>query len=348
MGAWRLEYYRRRSSPQAQHSSAFCQQCNPRGGYSHCAGTGALAFRYAFPNTFLVGTTGLFLTATLIWGSTWLAIKYQLEVVAPEVSVAYRFGLAAVLLGGWCIVTGRSLRFSAREHGYLVQLGVTFFGLNYIAIYWAERYVVSGLVAVLFSTIVFMNPAGARLAFGTPLAARTFIAATLGVAGVALLFLPELTQASYGEAVGYGVAFGIGGTAIATIGNLVAMRNQRAGIPTFPGTAWGMAYGALTAALVALVLGVPWTFDARPAYLLSLAYLAVFGSIVAFGAYLTLLKLVGAGPSAFVAVSTPVIALALSTLFEGYRWTWVGALGVVLAVAGNWLALGPARRRNAP
>ena len=298
--------------------------------------------------TFRMGTTGLFVMATLIWGSTWLAIKYQLGVVAPEVSVVYRFGLAAMLLGAWCVAIGRSLRFSARNHAYLALLGVTLFGLNYIGVYWAESYVASGLVAVLFSTIVFMNPVGMRLVFGTPLAARTFVAAALGVAGVALLFLPELTQASYGGSAGYGVAFGIGSTVIATGGNLVAMHNHKAGIPTFAGTAWGMAYGALTAAIVTLVRGVPWTFDARPAYLLSLAYLAVFGSIVAFGAYLTLLKRVGAGPSAFVAVSTPVIALALSTLFEGYRWTWVGALGVVLAIAGNWLALAPVRRRDAP
>ena len=294
-----------------------------------------------------MGTTALFVIATLIWGSTWLAIKYQLGVVASEVSVAYRFGLAAVLLGAWCIATGRSLRFSAHDHAWLAMLGVTLFGLNYIGVYYAESYVASGLVAVLFSTIVFMNPVGMRLVFGAPLAARTFVAAALGVAGVALLFLPELTQASYGGAAGYGVAFGIGATVIATGGNLVATRNHNAGIPTFPGTAWGMAYGALTAAIVATAQGVPWTFDARAPYLLSLAYLAVFGSIVAFGAYLTLLKRVGAGPSAFVAVSTPVIALVLSTLFEGYRWTWVGAVGVVLAVAGNWLALAPARRRDA-
>ena len=297
--------------------------------------------------TFRMGTTGLFVIATLIWGSTWLAITYHLGIVAPEVSVAYRFGLAAVLLSVWCVATGRSLRFDARNHAWLALLGVTLFGLNYVGVYWAERYVASGLVAVLFSTIVFMNPVGMRLAFGTPLAARAFVAAALGVAGVALLFLPELTQASYGGAAGYGVAFGLGATAIATGGNLVAIRNHNAGIPTFTGTAWGMAYGALTAALVAMVQGVPWAFDAQPAYLLSLAYLAVFGSIVAFGAYLTLLKRVGAGPSAFVAVSTPVIALALSTLFEGYRWTWVSAAGVVLAVAGNWLALAPGRRRNA-
>jgi len=288
-----------------------------------------------------MGSTGLFIICTAIWGSTWLAITYQLGDVAPELSVAYRFGLAAIVLFAWCAATGRALRFSAREHGYLAALGVMFMGLNYIGIYWSERFVTSGLVAVLFSTIVFMNPVGMRLAFGTPVTARTLIAATLGVGGVALLFLPELDQATQGGAAGYGVALALGATAIACGGNLIAMRNHNAGIPTFPGTAWGMAYGAVSAALVAIVRGVPWTFDTHPAYLLSLAYLSLFGSIIAFGAYLTLLKRVGGGPAAFVGVATPVIALALSTLFEGYRWTWIGALGVVLAVAGNWLALRP-------
>src|ERR1700675_3953557 len=273
-----------------------------------------------------MGTTALFVICSAIWGSTWLAIKYQLGAVAPELSVAYRFGLAAIALFTWCAATRRSLRFSAREHGYLAALGVMLFGLNYIGIYWAERFVTSGLVAVLFSTIVFMNPAGMRLAFGTPLSTRTLIAATMGVAGITLLFLPELDQATRGGSAGYGVAFALGATVIACGGNLIAIRNHKAGIPTFPGTAWGMAYGALTAVLVAVVQGVPWTFDTGPAYMLSLAYLSVFGSVVAFGAYLTLLKRVGGGPAAFVAVATPVIALVLSTSFEGYRWTWIAAL----------------------
>jgi len=156
-----------------------------------------------------------------------------------------------------------------------------------------------------------------------------------------LLFLPELTQARGGGAVAYGVAIGLGATIIASGGNLIAQRNQRAGIPTLAGNAWGMAYGALAAALAALLQGVEWTFDMRAGYLVSLAYLALFGSVIAFGAYLTLLKRIGAARAAYTAVTTPVIALALSTLFEGYRWTSVGALGVVLAMAGNWLALRP-------
>jgi len=283
--------------------------------------------------------SALFAIATLIWGSTWLAITWQLGTVAPEVSVAYRFALASLVLAAWCRATGASLRFPLREHAYLAAFGATLFGLNYVGVYWAERFVASGLVAVVFSTIVFMSPVGMRLAFGVPLTARTFVAAALGVGGVALLFVPELDAARHGGSAALGVLCAFGATAIATVGNLVAVRNHNAGLPTFPATAWGMLYGAAVAALTAVATGVPWTFEATVGYVASLAYLSLLGSVVAFGAYLTLLKRVGAGPSSFVGVSTPVIALLLSTLFEGYRWTWLAGLGVVLAVLGNGLAL---------
>jgi drug/metabolite transporter (DMT)-like permease len=288
-----------------------------------------------------VSNGALFAISTLIWGSTWLAITYQLGVVAPEVSVAYRFALASIIVAAWCLATGVSLRFSRREHLVLLTFGTTLFGLNYIGVYWAERFVASGLVAVVFSTIVFMNPIGMRLVYGERLTLRMLVAASLGVTGVALLFLPELDAARHGGSAGLGVALAFGATAIATVGNLIAVRNHKAGLPTFPATAWGMAYGALVAAAAATITGVPWTFERTASYAISLVYLALFGSVFAFGAYLTLLKRVGAGPASFVGVATPVLALVLSTLFEGYRWTWVGAVGVVLAVAGNWLALRP-------
>jgi drug/metabolite transporter (DMT)-like permease len=295
-----------------------------------------------------MSNTALFLTAALIWGSTWLAITFQLGSVAPEVSVAYRFALASAILALWCAMTGASLRFSRREHGFLAALGATLFGLNYVGVYWAERYVPSGLVAVLFSTIVFMSPIGMRIVFGVPLGLRTLCAATLGVLGVALLFLPELGAARHGGAAALGVAFGLGATVLATCGNLLAVRNHNAGLPTFPATAWGMGYGALTAALAAWATGATWSFDTRAGYVGSLVYLAIFGSVAAFGAYLTLLKRVGAGPSSFVGVATPVIALLLSTAVEGYRWTITAGLGVALAFIGNWLALRPARSHATP
>jgi drug/metabolite transporter (DMT)-like permease len=288
------------------------------------------------------GAAALFLTATLIWGSTWLAIKYQLGVVAPEVSVVYRFAAAGALLFAFCLATGRVLRFRLRDHAFMALQGTLLFGLNYIAIYLAELYVTSGLVAVLFSTIVFMNPIGMRLAFGAPMTLRMLAAAALGVSGVALLFLPELAAARHGGESALGVVWALAGTALASGGNLAAVRNQKAGIATYQGNAWGMLYGAGAAGVAALVRGVAWTFDARPPYLISLAYLVLAGSIAAFGAYLTLLKRVGAGPAAFVGIATPIIALALSTLLEGYRWTLLGLVGVVLALAGNLLALRPA------
>ena len=104
----------------------------------------------------------LFLVPTLIWGSTWLAITFQLGSVAPEVSVCYRFALAAAVLAAWC--RHRPLAaFPARDHAYLAGLGVLMMGFNYIWIYRAEQLITSGLVAVLFSTLVFMSPVAMRL-----------------------------------------------------------------------------------------------------------------------------------------------------------------------------------------
>ena len=282
----------------------------------------------------------LFALATLIWGSTWLVITWQLGTVAPEASVAYRFALAAVLLGVWCTATGRSLRFPPRVHALLAAQGVLFFGLNYVAVYKAEQHIPSGLVAVLFSTIVFTNLIGTRMAFGTPITGRALLGAALGVGGVALLLLPGsgVEHAARGSA-GLGVAFGLAATLLATGGTLVSMRMQRASLPILETTTLGMAYGALSAALAAWLAGVPFAFDASARYVASLVYLALFGSVVAFGAYLTLLKRVGAGPASYVGVATPVIAMLLSSLLEHYRWTAAGVAGVALAVAGNVLVL---------
>jgi drug/metabolite transporter (DMT)-like permease len=242
----------------------------------------------------------LFAIATAIWGSTWLAIKFQLGVVEPQASVAYRFALASLVLAAWCLGTRRSLWFPAAAHRWFALQGATFFGLNYIGVYVAERYVASGLVAVVFSTIVFMTPIGVRLAFAVPLRAQTFAGATLGVAGVALLFLPELRAARQGGDAALGIAWALGATFVAALGNLVSMRLQRDGLPMFAGTAWGMAYGAGVAAIAATLSGTRWTFDPSLGYVASLAYLAVPGSVVAFGAYLSLLRKVGPGPASFV------------------------------------------------
>ena len=292
-----------------------------------------------------MGPTSLFCISALIWGSTWLAITFQLGVVAPAASVVYRFALAAAMLAAWCLATGASLRFPLRQHAWFAAQGTLLFGLNYLAVYRAEQYIASGLVAVLFSLIVFLNLVGVRVFFATPINRPTLAGATLGVTGVALLFWPEF-GARQGDALA-GIVFGLGATVLACGGNLLAVRSQRRGVPLLPGVAWGMGYGALAIALVAMIDGTPWTFDPRPGYVLSLLYLAAFGSVIAFGAYLTLLGRIGAARAGYVGVAVPVVALLLSTVFERYEWTFTALAGVALCVIGNVLVLMPqsVRRR---
>ena len=212
----------------------------------------------------------LFAIATFIWGSTWLVITFQLGVVEPEVSVVYRFALAAAILFVWCGARGQRLAFAPLTHAWLAAQGATLFGLNYVGVYLAERYVASGLVAVAFSTLVFVVPIGARLAFGTPVLARVAVGALVGVAGIASLFLPELRAAAAGGSAALGIAFALGSTVIAAIGNLVTVRLQRDKVPAISGTAWAMGYGALTAAAIAWARGSAWTFDWGFAYVVSL------------------------------------------------------------------------------
>jgi drug/metabolite transporter (DMT)-like permease len=290
----------------------------------------------------------LFVVPTLLWGSTWYAITFQLGVVAPAASVVYRFALAAALLAAWCAATGRSLAFTARDHLWIAAQGAPMFGLGYVLIYHAEQYIASGPLAVLFATIVFANLAGARIFFGDELTPRAVAGAVLGVGGVALLFLPEFALLQADLRTVRGVAYGLASVLLASAGNMVAVRNSQAGLPLLPVVAWGMGYGAAVAGAAAVLGGAAWTFDARAGYVLSLAYLAVFGSIVAFGTYLTLVARIGAGPASYVGVAIPVIAMIVSTLFESYRWTLPALAGIVLVVTGNLLVLWKPRGRRRP
>jgi drug/metabolite transporter (DMT)-like permease len=286
-----------------------------------------------------MGPIALFSIATLIWGSTWLAITFQLGSVAAEASVVYRFALAALMLAAWCLATGRSLRFPAAQHAWFASQGALLFGLNYLCVYWAEQHIASGLVAVVFSLIVFLNLVGVRVFFAIPFNRRTVLGAALGVTGVTLLFWRELAGMQT-DAL-RGILFGLAATVFASGGNLLAVRNQRRGIPLLPGVAWGMTYGAATIAVVAALNGIVWTFDPRPGYVLSLLYLAAFGSVIAFAAYLTLLGRIGAARAGYVGVAVPVVALLLSTAFEHYEWTLPALAGAALCIAGNVLVLMP-------
>lgn len=291
-------------------------------------------------NALLYGIT------VLIWGSTWLAIKFQLGPVAPELSVAYRFTLASLLIFGFMLVRGLRLGFDRRSHAFMALQGFLLFSLNYILVYLAEGYVTSGLVAVIFSTIILFNVVFGALFLGSPVRARVAAGAILGIVGLALIFRTEMAGLELTGGKAMGLTLATIGAASASLGNIVSARNQRAQLPVVQTNAYGMLYGALLMFGIAIVRGATFQIEGSLEYLGSLLYLALFGSVIAFGSYLTLLGRIGADRAAYVTVLFPVIALLLSAFFEDLELTGVQFLGVILVLLGNFFVL--RLRRSAP
>jgi drug/metabolite transporter (DMT)-like permease len=281
----------------------------------------------------------LYIACVLIWGTTWHAIKLQLGVVAPEVSLTYRFGLAAVILLAYALATRRPLRISLADHGYAAALGVSMFGLNYALTYYGTQYINSGLVAVLFTALTFMNLGNERIFFGVRADWRILAASAIGLSGVGLIFLPELASISGGAGRLTGMGMVMGGTYLASLGNMIAIRNTRSGIRPTTMSIYGMAYGTVFLAASALIQGQPFILENTARYLGSLLYLSVLGTAVAFVCYLELIRRIGSGRAAYTSVLIPLVALTVSAIFENYHFSPSSTAGVALVLAGNALAL---------
>ena len=281
----------------------------------------------------------LFLTPAFIWGSTWLIIKFQFGIVAPEVSVVYRFSLAALILLGWCLGVRESLRFPSVAHARFALLGALQFAVNYVLVYLSEEYLTSGLVAVVFALMVFWNLLGAWLIFGQVMPRRVLVGAACGIVGVALVFWPELAELRGDKAQLLGLFYAVLATLGASAGNLGAQRLYAQGVRVLPCTAWSMLYGAIAVLLFCVLRGIPFTWDDSPAYGFALAYLTVFGSVFAFIGYLTLLQRIGAGRAGYINAVIPIIAMIISTIFEDYVWTAPALTGMALVLCGNLLVL---------
>ena len=277
----------------------------------------------------------LFISTVLIWGSTWYAIVFQIGIVEPGVSLAYRYTLAAMLAFAWCLFRGDSLRFGWSGHRYFILLGVFLFGLNYLSAYHAQIYISSALNAIGFSAMIWMNIVNARLFFGSRADLRTTIGATMGMLGIVIIFWPEVQELSWSDRVMLGAFFSLLGALLASFGNMASQAAQRKGIPVMPANAWGMFYGALLNGGLALLQGKAFVFDTSPGYIISLLFLAVFGSVVAFACYLTLLGRIGLERAGYAAVMVPVVALILAAIFEGLKLEAHIIIGMALALSGN-------------
>jgi drug/metabolite transporter (DMT)-like permease len=222
--------------------------------------------------------------------------------------------------------------------------GVFMYGVAYVAVYHAEIHVPSGLVAVAYSASPLLAGLGAQLVFGVPVTRRFVAGGLLGVLGVALIFWPELGATSARPAAALGIGFTVAAVLLSAVGSVAASRNQVRGLAFWPALGFGMLYGAATAAVVAIGLGRSFALPAGGGWWAALLYLALAGSVLAFACFLELQHRIGPGPASAIGVMTPVIALAVSMGFEGYRPGALAAAGAALAALGNlWMLRRPLR-----
>lgn len=283
-----------------------------------------------------------------IWSTTWLAITFQIDSVSPAVSVAWRFGLAALLVAGYCRVRGHALRTTLAAQRELFAMGAFMFFGGYLLVYYAETRLVSGLVALGYSASPLVNMLASRLAFGTRMSMHVTSGGLLGVAGVACVFWPALMSFAGDSRALAGAAFTAAAVVASALGNVFSSRAQHHALNVWQKMTWSMAWGASLAALFALARGESLAIPPSARFVGALLYLALAGSVLSFASYLTLLETIGAARAGYIGVIVPVVALALSSVFEGYDWHALAVAGIALAVAGNVIVLRQPARKGLP
>ncbi len=267
----------------------------------------------------------------------------QVGPVPVLVSVFYRFAVAAAVLIAALAATGRLAAPALRHHPFLIAQALCLFSLNFLCFYTAAGTVTSGLVSVIFSLATIYNAVNARLFFGDRITGRTVVAALTGAGGLALLFGRDVWVELDPGAL-KGIGFAALGTLFFSLGNMVSRRNSAAGLSPATTNAWGMAYGAVILMALVAITGTPLVAPPDGKYLAALLYLAVFGSVIAFTTYLELVARIGSSRAAYATVLFPIVALVLSTAFEGYRWSALGVLGLALCLTGNVVMFWPPRK----
>ncbi|WP_026376111.1 DMT family transporter [Aestuariibacter salexigens] len=281
----------------------------------------------------------LFAACVLIWGSTWLAITFQLGEVDPGLSVAYRFTLASILLGTFCLLRRLPMRLPLHIHVKMAAVGLSLYTLDYTLLYQAQQYIVSAVVALMSSSIIYINVVLRRVLLKKPIRLEVIVGSTLGMAGIGLIFIPEFTVFSATDGLVLGIILAMVSFLFASIGNVVSERILDHGTPVIQMNFYAMSYGLVFMYGGALLSGTEFVLPDSQSYWLSLLYLALFGSVLGFGAYMKLLSQIGSDKAAYVVLMYPIVALLLSTLFEGYQWHWFSALGVVIVLFGNAIAM---------
>jgi len=281
----------------------------------------------------------LYVITVVIWGTTWIAINYQLGTVEPEASIFYRFALASTILFSYCFVRKLPLALSLRKHFQLLAFGMMLFGFNYFLLYNAQQHINSALTSIAFSTLMVMNLINARIWYKTAINSQVYLGAALGLVGIITLFWPQITDIELGPQTLFGLGLCLLGTLSASTGNMISIKNQKDKIPVVQANAWGMLYGAAFMGVLAIAQGKAFTFDSSWSYVGSLVYLSLFGSVIAFGCYLTLMTSIGAHKTSYSNIMFPAVAVVISTFVENFHWSWFTIIGFIFILVGNLVVL---------
>ena len=288
--------------------------------------------------TTLLGIGGVLVCAA-IWGTTWYAITLQLGTVETIASIVWRFGLASALLFAGCVIARLPLRLTRAQHLAALGQGVFAFSISYSFTYASEGLVASAIVAVTFASLTFINLVLFRVFVGQKAAAASWGGAVLGLVGVAVLSGGEVLGAGFDQRAALGVGLALIATTASAFGNFFAWKGQQHGSQAIPATAWAMAYGTGLLVIYGLATGVEFTIDPNITYVGSLLYLSVFGSVIAFGLYFTIARMIGYALASYVSALTPPVAMLVSVLFEGAHFGWSALVGLLLVLSGQALMI---------
>lgn len=290
-----------------------------------------------------------FLIFTGVWGSTWIIIRDQLGTVPPQWSVAYRFIVAAAAMALVAKWKGERLKLDCAGYWAAAVLGFTQFCVNFNGVYLAEQHITSGVVATFFALLLIPSSLLAWLLLGHRPTRQFVLSSIIAITGIGMLFTHELRDRTSGFDA---MLFGLGLTLIAMLGaafaNVFQALPRVKTYPLFSLIAWSMAFGAIIDTILAFAIAGPPVLDYRPGYWVGLLYLALAASALTFSLYYPVVRKIGPGKAAYSSVLVPIIAMGLSTAFEGYRWTPFAAGGALLALGGMVGALSRGRPVVAP
>ncbi len=284
---------------------------------------------------------GLLLLTIILWGTVWYAITFQLGEVPALVSVFYRIVIAAIFLLIYHKLVLKTFPIiSFIQHVQAFVLGICLFSINYYLFYLATIHISSGLVSVIFSTLIIFNTLNNALFLKKAIPIQIIVGGVIGIIGIFFLFYESLFVQVNVQGVLKGVAYALLATYLVSLGNIASASLSAHGVKVLSSTTLGLCYGGIISGMTAFLLGNTFVIPIDSlAYMGSLLYLAIFCTAIAFILYLNLIKISGADRAAVATLLFPIVAIFISSIFGEYHFQWSSLLGLILVLIGSYISL---------